>query len=111
MYQKSIKEGLMKYAWLLLVFGVVPLGIMWLLAPRILKRYRGTLVIIVVLIFMISVPWEMIAINRIWYYSPGILLGPTLFNLPLEELIFYAIDGLLVGTIAILLGERYREHR
>jgi lycopene cyclase domain-containing protein len=97
----------MTYTWILLIFGLLPLGLLWLVAPWILRRYKGSLVTIVILILMVSVPWEMIAVGRIWYYSPTVILGVRLLNLPVEELAFFVIDGLLVGTLAIWLDERF----
>lgn len=101
----------MTYALLLLLFGLVPIGLLWLAAPHIIRRYKATLVVIVGLILLVSVPWEMMAIDRIWHYSPQVIWGPLLFGLPIEELTFFVIDGLLVGTVALLLGEKFRVHR
>lgn len=100
----------MSYALLLVLFGVVPIACLWLAAPRLIGCYKGSLLVIVVLILLVSIPWEMAAIDRIWYYSPRIIWGPRLFNLPVEELAFFVIDGLLVGTLALLLGEKFRAH-
>lgn len=97
----------MTYASLLLIFGLVPIALLWLAAPGVIGRYKGTLAVIVVLILLVSIPWEMAAIDRIWFYSPRVLWGPRLFNLPLEELAFFVIDGLLVGTLALLFGEKF----
>lgn len=93
----------MKYAWLLLIFGVLPIGLLWIWKRNLLLRYLGSLVVIVGLIFLVSIPWEMVSVNVIWYYSPEVLIGPYFFNLPIEELAFYAIFGLLVGTLALIL--------
>ena len=101
----------MTYALLLLIFGLAPITLLWLAAPWVVRRYKGTLFIIVVLILMVSIPWEMIAIDRLWFYSPRVVWGVRLFNLPVEELTFFVIDGLLVGTLALLLGGRYRDPR
>lgn len=101
----------MTYALLLLLFGLMPIALLWLAAPQIIRRYKGTLVVIVALILLVSVPWEMLAIDRIWHYSPRVLWGPRLFNLPIEELAFFMIDGLLVGTLALALGEKFRVRR
>jgi hypothetical protein len=90
----------MNYVLLLLLFGFAPTALLWLVAPQILRRYKGTLVVIVILILLVSIPWEMMAIDRIW--------GSHLFNLPIEEVVFFIIDGLRVGTLALLLGERFR---
>lgn len=100
----------MNYFLLLLTFGILPLALLWLAAPRLIWRHRGALVVIVILILLISIPWEVTAINRIWFYSPRVILGPRLFNLPLEEIVFFIIDGLLVGTLALLLEEKIHVH-
>ena len=101
----------MTYALLLLLFGLAPIGMLWLSAPHIIRRYKATLVVIVGLILLVSIPWEALAIDRIWYYSPRVIWGVRLLNLPIEELTFFVIDGLLVGTLALLLGEKFRVHR
>lgn len=101
----------MTYALLLLIFGIAPITLLWLAAPWAVRRYKGTLIVIVILILMVSIPWEMLAVDRIWFYSPRVIWGLRLFNLPVEELAFFVIDGLLVGTLALLLGERYRDPR
>lgn len=97
----------MNYALLLFLFGLAPTALLWLTAPQIIRRYKDTLVVIVILILLVSIPWEMMAIDRIWYYSPRVIWGSRLFNLPIEEVFFFIIDGLLVGTLALLLGERF----
>lgn len=97
----------MTYIWILLIFGLLPLGVLWLAAPWIVRRYKASLVTIVILIVLVSVPWELVAVGRIWYYSPGVILGVRLLNLPVEELAFFVIDGLLVGTLALWLEGKY----
>jgi lycopene cyclase domain-containing protein len=99
----------MIYAMILLVFGILPILVFWKAAPWIVRSYKGTLFVIVILILTVSIPWEMLAINRIWYYSPVAIWGLRLLDLPVEELAFYLIDGLLVGTLAIFLGEKFRD--
>ena len=101
----------MTYTLILLIFGLLPLGVLWLFAPWILRRYKGTLLTIVVLILLISVPWEMLAVGRIWYYSPRVIIGVRVLGLPLEEFAFFIVDGLLVGTLALLLDEKLHVRR
>jgi lycopene cyclase domain-containing protein len=108
--RKRIKiqcRGYMTYTCVLLIFGLLPLGLLWLAAPWAIRRYKASLVTIVILISMISVPWELIAVGHVWYYSPTVILGVKLLGLPIEELAFFMIDGLLVGTLALWLDERY----
>lgn len=97
----------MNYALLLLIFGVAPLLALWLVRPKLMRRHAGSLLAIVFLILLVSVPWEMVSVDRIWYYSPRIISGQHLVGLPVEELFFFVIDGLLVGTLALYLeGKR-----
>lgn len=95
----------MTYALILLIFGLIPLFAIWLARPRLIWRHKGSLLVIVILILFVSLPWEMAAIGRIWYYSPRVIWGPRVLNLPVEEIAFFIIDGLLVGSLALLLGK------
>ncbi len=95
----------MNYAGLLLVFGVLPICVLWLWRWRTVRKYAGSLLTITGLILMVSIPWELASINHLWYYSSHIVWGPTLLTIPLEEIAFYMIDALLVGTLAVLLFE------
>lgn len=99
----------MTYALILSVFGIAPITLLWLVFPWVIRRYKGTLFVIVILILLVSIPWEMLSVDRIWYYSPGVIWGPRLFNLPVEELAFFVVDGLLVGSLALLLGGRFHD--
>jgi 15-cis-phytoene synthase/lycopene beta-cyclase len=93
----------MIYGWILLIFGFTPLALLWLLRPRLVRRYAGSLLVIVLLILLVGIPWEMFSVNTIWYYSLAAIWGPRLVNLPVEELAFFMIDALLVGTLALYL--------
>jgi lycopene cyclase domain-containing protein len=94
----------MTYFLIQLLFGFLPLALLWMAAPRLVWRHRGSLAVIVLLILMISIPWEMLAVDRIWYYSPRVIVGARILNLPVEEFVFFVLDGLLVGTVALILG-------
>lgn len=96
----------MIYAQILLIFGLFPIAVLWFIFPHVIKRYKGSLLTIVVLILRVSIPWEMVSVDRIWYYSPQTIWGLRLFRLPVEELAFFVIDGMLVGTAALILGEK-----
>ncbi len=96
----------MIYSLILLVFGLVPLSLLWIFKPRLIRRYKGSLAAIVILIVMVSIPWEVLSVGRVWFYSPSAILGLRILNIPIEELAFYAVDGLLVGTIALWLSEK-----
>lgn len=100
----------MSYFLLLLIFGITPLALLWLSAPRLIWHHKSTLTVIVILTLLVSIPWEMAAIDHVWFYAPRVISGLRLFGLPIEELTFFVIDGLLVGTLALLLEEMRHVH-
>lgn len=46
----------MTYALLLLIFGVVSITLLWLARPGLVWRYKGSLLVIVVFILLVSIP-------------------------------------------------------
>jgi lycopene cyclase domain-containing protein len=96
----------MVYTRVLLFFGLLPLAVLALLALCRLPRFKGTLLWVVLCILWVSISWENIAIDRIWFYAPHAILGPHLLRLPLEEYAFFVIDGLLVTVLGLLLRKR-----
>jgi lycopene cyclase domain-containing protein len=99
----------MIYLRILLFFGLLPLLGLALLAPHHLRRYNGTLLWVVAFVLFVSVPWEAASVNRIWFYSPQVVAGPRFLGIPLEEYIFFILDGSLVTMLALLL--RNGRHR
>jgi lycopene cyclase domain-containing protein len=93
----------MIYSAILLLFGLLPITVLGLIRRDLIRRYAGSLLAIVVLILLISVPWELVSVNIIWFYSPKAIFGSRFLGLPVEELAFFIIDGLLVGTLALIL--------
>ena len=99
----------MTYFQILLIFGLVPFLGMALAAPHLFRRYKGTFFWVVTFILWFSIPWEITSVDRIWFYSPHVILGPRLLSIPLEEYAFFVLDGLLVTALALLLrGRRSR---
>jgi lycopene cyclase domain-containing protein len=93
----------MIYFRILLFFGLIPFIGLVLLAPRHLRRYKGTFFWIAVFILWVSVPWESISVNRIWFYSPHAIMGLHLLGIPVEEYVFFVLDALLVTALGLLL--------
>ncbi len=99
----------MIYLQILLIFGLAPLLGLALVAPRHFQRHKGTFFWVVIFILWVGVPWESASVDRIWFYSPRVILGPRLLSIPLEEYAFFVLDGLLVTALALLLrGRRSR---
>ncbi|HBY96730.1 MAG: lycopene cyclase domain-containing protein [Ardenticatenaceae bacterium] len=96
----------MQYFQILLIFGLVPFLGLALVARHRFHRYQGTFFWVVVFILWVSVPWERASVDRIWSYSPEVILGPRLLGIPLEEYAFFVLDGLLVTALVVLLRGR-----
>ncbi len=93
----------MIYTLILLIFGVLPLLALWFVARRWIGRYAGVLFWLTPMIVFVGVFWESAAIDRVWFYAPGTVIGARLLNIPIEEWAYYVLDALLVATLAIIL--------
>jgi lycopene cyclase domain-containing protein len=93
----------MVYWQLLLIFGLVPLSVLVLIARRRVRGFKGTFLWVVICILWVSVPWEAASVNRIWFYDPGIILGPRILGIPIEEYAFFVLDALLITTLTLVL--------
>jgi lycopene cyclase domain-containing protein len=94
------------YIQILLFFGLIPFVVLVVVAPRLIRRYKGTFLWVLICILWVSVPWESTSADRIWFYSPKVILGPRLLHIPMEEYAFFMLDGLLVTAITLLLRGR-----
>jgi lycopene cyclase domain-containing protein len=86
----------MVYWQFLLLFGLVPLLGLTFLARRRIRQYKGTFLWVLLGILWVSVPWEAAAVGRIWFYAPKIILGWRILGIPVEEYVFFVLDGLLI---------------
>ena len=93
----------MIYLEILLVFGLIPFLGLALLAPGRFSRHKGTFFWVVVFILWVSTFWESASVDRIWFYSPRVILSPRLLRIPVEEYAFFVLYGLLVTAVALLL--------
>jgi lycopene cyclase domain-containing protein len=94
------------YIQMLLFFGLIPFVVLVGLAPRLIRYYKGIFFWVVLCIMWVSVLWESTSVDRIWFYSPKVILGPRLLRIPLEEYAFFVLDGLLVTSVTLLLHKR-----
>lgn len=93
--------------WLLL-FLILPLGLIWSLQFRTLIRYRAALALTAVGCLAIAIPWDMLAVkDHIWYFSEPYILGVWLLGLPVEEYAYILLVSLLCSTVTILIWARY----
>lgn len=93
--------------WLLL-FLILPLGLIWTFQFRTLMRYRWPLLLTGIGCLAIAVPWDMLAVkDHIWYFSEPYILGVWLFGLPIEEYVYILFVALLSASVTVLAWERY----
>lgn len=55
-----------------------------------------------------TIPWDSYLIRqKIWTYPPSVVLGPTLFSIPAEELFFFVIQTYNTALLYLLLSKPY----
>lgn len=101
----------MIYTGILLVFGVLPLLALWFVARRWIGQYAGVLFWLTPMIVFVGAFWESAAIDRVWFYAPGTVIGARWLNIPVEEWGYYVLDALLVATLAIISMKVFARHR
>jgi len=53
-----------------------------------------------------TIPWDSYLIrNRIWTYPPNVVLGLTLFSIPVEELFFFIIQTSITSVLYLILSK------
>ena len=100
----------MIYTGILLIFGVLPLLALWFVARRWIGRYAGVLFWLTPMIVFVGAAWESVAIDRVWFYAPGAVIGVRLLNIPIEEWGYYVLDALLAALLAIMLVKMFAPH-
>ncbi|WP_406684468.1 lycopene cyclase domain-containing protein [Seonamhaeicola sp. MEBiC1930] len=81
----------MKYLYLILNLGSISIPFLFSFHPK-LKFYKvwQPLIISTFLSMLIFIPWDIIfTINGFWGFNSNYLIGITIFNLPLEEWLFF----------------------
>ena len=111
----------MTYFSFLLLFLVVPIGILLILTVR--DRQRGKIAVgflggwsvwlaiglHVILAIVYTTPWDnYLVATRVWYYNPDLISGVVLGWVPLEEYIFFVLETVLVGLWWLLLVRRVK---
>ena len=86
-----------KYLGLIIAWGSFPLGIQWALGSHIiLKNYKKYLMPFALITFYLWIADSMAIRDGIWTLSENTICGIKLYNLPIEEMIFFLITNLLV---------------
>jgi lycopene cyclase domain-containing protein len=80
-----------KYALLLLLSGIIPLICSFGPALKFYKNLKSLLLSLVLITFIFG-GWDIFAVLRgHWYFDPEAVAGFNIFNLPLEELLFFPV--------------------
>jgi lycopene cyclase domain-containing protein len=111
----------MTYFSFLLLFLVVPIGLLLILTVRDRQRGKITLGFLdgrsvwvaiglhVLLAIVYTTPWDnYLVATRVWYYNPDLISGVVLGWVPLEEYIFFVLETVLVGLWWLLLVRRVK---
>lgn len=87
----------MTYGRFLLLFLVVPLGVLLLLGEFRRAPWRPLLLVLGV-VYLGTTPWDSWAVSHgLWDFPSGKIWGVRLARLPLEELLFFGLQTLLTG--------------
>jgi lycopene cyclase domain-containing protein len=101
----------MTYAQFLLVFLVLPIGLIGLIARRHLHKHHGwACAAVCLLAFLYTAPWDNHAARiGLWSFDPH-FAPPShfLLFLPWEEYAFYGLQGILTCLVVVVLACVFR---
>ncbi|ERF73949.1 hypothetical protein EPUS_05372 [Endocarpon pusillum Z07020] len=95
------------YAWIHLIFTIPPAVILTIiLRPLVTKIDLYKIVFLVSVAVIYTIPWDSYLIHtKVWTYPPHGILGPTLCEIPLEELFFFVIQTYMTSLLYILVNK------
>lgn len=109
----------MTYSRLLVQFLFVPIVLLGLLVlqdrrqkvalPPALHGWSpyGVLAVLIIIAVTYTLPWDNhLVATRVWWYDPGLVSGRTLGWIPLEEIVFFGLQPLLIGLWLLWLAHR-----
>lgn len=86
----------------------IPLAVLLTsLAYRIFNRIHVlNIAALAVIAFTATLPWDSYLIkSAVWSYPPGVIIGPKLFGIPIEELFFFVIQTYITSVIYIIFNK------
>ena len=61
---------------------------------------------LVVVAFVSTIPWDAYLIRHsVWTYPPTAIIGPRLFEIPIEELFFFVIQTYITSLVYVILNK------
>ncbi|KAF2839060.1 Lycopene beta-cyclase [Patellaria atrata CBS 101060] len=96
-----------EYALVHLKFTIPPAIILSVLyRPLVTAADIYKIVFLVTVAVVSTIPWDSYLIrNRIWSYPSNVIIGPTLFQIPLEEVFFFMIQTYNTSLLYLLLSK------
>lgn len=96
---------------ILFILPVLAASVRWWLAAgddRERRRFGWeAIVAIVVVANLWTTPWDnLMVIEQVWTYDPGVVMG-TIWHIPLEEQLFFSLQTLLTGAFALFLSRKH----
>ena len=102
----------MSYLTFLLIFVVLPIGVLAAMQPRPLAGVNGwrgkwAIPLLGLIAFAYTTPWDNYLVYReVWWYGPDRVLG-TIGYVPYEEYAFFALQPILTGLFLYTLLARW----
>ena len=98
-----------KYTYLawMLIFTIVPIGIIWARYSRLLWKNRKAILIIAV----IAAVYQLIADPfaeawHAWFFTKGLTMGFWIGNFPIEDTIFFVLVSIAISSFVIAWANR-----
>ena len=77
-----------------------------LYSPLCTKLDLYKIVLLITIAVVSTIPWDSYLIRTgIWSYPPDVILGPTLFDIPLEEVFFFVIQTFNTTLLYLILNK------
>lgn len=98
----------MEYITWLFISAGLPLIFIFVKYFNLLKKYRNTLVLVVLLALLIHIPWDVYAVaTNIWSFPGGKNFGINIINLPVEEWLYTIFIPLLGACITLVAKYKF----
>ncbi|KAK4495095.1 hypothetical protein PRZ48_013422 [Zasmidium cellare] len=96
-----------EYALVHLTYTIPPAVLLSLVYFPLCTRLDLYKIVFLITIAVVStIPWDSYLIrNNIWSYPPNVIVGPTLFSIPLEEVFFFVIQTYNTTLLYLLVSK------
>ncbi|KAF2727358.1 Lycopene beta-cyclase [Polyplosphaeria fusca] len=96
-----------EYALVHLKYTIPPAILLTLLYRPLFTRLDAYKVTFLVTIAVVStIPWDSYLIRtRVWSYPSHVIIGPTLFDIPLEEVFFFVVQTYTTSLLYLILSK------